>query len=426
MDEAHENFVSVFLPSRQPLCFSSWHQCLSRHKCLFFKVWLSLQHSPGSVHWVNSCYTGDMKVPCCCFSVEALSEFEMPNPLNDEGPPPATHQTPTTSLSSDTAADTPSNSNCAPGTPGGRCGRRRPRGTPRASKVYVASAVRAPVVYVVPIDLVLQMPRGVGRPAGASPLLTLCPAFEPGAPGVCVHGEGCQHVHAATNAALAYSPHMLRGDWSCLDDIPYERYPPGAVVSVMPARGGAPTSVDSGCILRTSLVAFEDDGAGDSAPPATVAHCVHFAAKRFCHRGALCNFAHVVAFASPHSTSTVTDPCNGSLATLPARPAPDFLAGSGAPAAFPPIVSHPPSAAVESDFHQISTVSLPTPGAQKAQDLPVRTTWKSSPSQQQPHPSFVSPQGASERRRPPARPALFAHDPYHPTPAPSPSSDRHK
>ena len=145
------------------------------------------------------------------------------------------------------------------------------------------------VLYTLPAAAVAHLPAEAGtqRPV-------LCNKFDPKRPRQsCRAMRECKHAHVDVRRAIAATAIHINYAYATPADCRYgDRLAPGGLVAVTePASshlaGAVVDSVPSECVLRTSAK-FAADGALPTA------RCAHFYYNRECHRGAACEFAHVI------------------------------------------------------------------------------------------------------------------------------------
>jgi len=116
-----------------------------------------------------------------------------------------------------------------------------------------------------------------------------CPQFD-AKKGInsCPQGSKCKFVHAVTDNATSHHIHVNYA-WSNLEDVTYERFPPGTVLSVAPPNASlASDEIPSHLALKTRAL---------QSNRRVISHCAHYYFNRTCNRGPECFFLHALSLA---------------------------------------------------------------------------------------------------------------------------------
>jgi hypothetical protein len=122
--------------------------------------------------------------------------------------------------------------------------------------------------------------------------LVLCANYDPQNPETsCPMGARCKFVHADATCASQHEIHVNYA-WRSLDEVAYERYPPGEILQVAPPNSKAAGDVmDSQLALKTKAL---------QSHRRPLSHCAHYYFNRTCNLGPECRFIHAV-FIDPNA-----------------------------------------------------------------------------------------------------------------------------
>jgi len=98
-------------------------------------------------------------------------------------------------------------------------------------------------------------------------------------------GARCKFVHADVTGAPTHDIHVNYA-WRSLDEVTYERYPPGEILHVAP-----PNSKITGDVMDAQL-ALKTKALQSHRRP--LSHCAHYYFNRTCNLGSECRFIHAV------------------------------------------------------------------------------------------------------------------------------------
>ena len=124
--------------------------------------------------------------------------------------------------------------------------------------------------------------------------LTLCSHFTTESP--CALGNRCKFVHADLGRATVIPSIHVNYAYRSLDEVKYQRFPPGYVLRVSQPNGKPPVMcIASDYVLRTKA-------AFTTHQQRILSHCAHYYFSRTCHLGSQCHFVHAV-FIDPSASS---------------------------------------------------------------------------------------------------------------------------
>jgi uncharacterized coiled-coil protein SlyX len=153
-------------------------------------------------------------------------------------------------------------------------------------------------VYTSGFDRVLNLPRKAIKhlpPANLNVTrLVICTNYDPRAAApdqTCPMGDRCKFVHADVAASRDHPIHVNYA-WRSLEEVTYERYPPGEALTVAAPNSKMASEVyEPHTLLKTRALA-------SSRRP--LSHCAHYHFNRTCNLGHECRFVHAV-FVDPNA-----------------------------------------------------------------------------------------------------------------------------
>uniref|UniRef100_A0A6U4VPD9 C3H1-type domain-containing protein n=1 Tax=Neobodo designis TaxID=312471 RepID=A0A6U4VPD9_NEODS len=147
-------------------------------------------------------------------------------------------------------------------------------------------------VYTPGFDRVLNLPRAAIRHLPPPNLnvtrLVLCNNYDPKAAdpeSTCPMRDRCKFVHADATSSREHPIHVNYA-WRSLEEVSYERYPPGEPLLIAPPNSKVATEAyEPHTLLKTKALA-------SSRRP--LSHCAHYHFNRTCNLGHECRFVHAV------------------------------------------------------------------------------------------------------------------------------------